>query len=158
MPLLVLMQALLHFHFREPMQFRNLTYDAPMLSMNCLCLHRSMLLTVAKPLDGELICMEPCRVPDPLLMMEALVPKACHELISYETLETFGDTFLKFAVSVHLYRLYPKAHEGRIPSTTWISLSCSLQHRQVLISSMPLSCLMSAMLLRDQILKENSKQ
>ena len=45
-------------------------------------------------------------------MMEAAMSKACHELISYETLETLGDAFLKFAVSVHLYRLFPQAHEG----------------------------------------------
>ena len=47
-----------------------------------------------------------------MLMMEAIMPKACQELICYETLETLGDAFLKFAVSVHLYRLFPQAHEG----------------------------------------------
>ncbi len=48
-----------------------------------------------------------------MLMMEAVMSKSCHELISYETLETLGDAFLKFAVSVHLYRLFPLAHEGK---------------------------------------------
>lgn len=47
-----------------------------------------------------------------MLVMEAITSKACQELICYETLETLGDAFLKFAVSVHLYRLFPRAHEG----------------------------------------------
>ncbi|KAK9817465.1 hypothetical protein WJX74_006245 [Apatococcus lobatus] len=53
-------------------------------------------------------------LPDAMLMMEALVSKACHELICYETLETLGDAFLKFAVSEHLFRRFPKAHEGQL--------------------------------------------
>ena len=49
-----------------------------------------------------------------MLVMEAITSKACQELICYETLETLGDAFLKFAVSVHLYRLFPRAHEGEL--------------------------------------------
>lgn len=52
------------------------------------------------------------RTPETMLVMEAITSKACQELICYETLETLGDAFLKFAVSVHLYRLFPRAHEG----------------------------------------------
>ncbi|KAK9856145.1 hypothetical protein WJX84_010015 [Apatococcus fuscideae] len=58
--------------------------------------------------------LTPARIPETMLMMEAVTSKACQELICYETLETLGDAFLKFAVSVHLYRLFPRAHEGQL--------------------------------------------
>ena len=58
-------------------------------------------------------------------MMEALISKACHELVCYETLETLGDAFLKFAVSVHLYRLFPRAHEGNFSGSF---THCPVQH------------------------------
>ena len=47
--------------------------------------------------------------------MEAITSKACDQLISYETLETLGDAFLKFATTVHLYQSFPHAHEGTLP-------------------------------------------
>ena len=67
-----------------------------------------------------------------MLMMEAVTSKACQELICYETLETLGDAFLKFAVSVHLYRLFPRAHEGgRIACWSPQKQATSCHHHKV---------------------------
>ena len=77
------------------------TFQIPLLSTHCV---QAQLLMLQRSWV--------CRVPNTMLMMEALVSKACQELICYETMETLGDAFLKFAVSVHLYRLFPNAHEG----------------------------------------------
>ncbi len=67
-----------------------------------------------------------------MLMMEACTSKACGQLISYETLETLGDAFLKFATSAHLYQNLPKAHEGTSSrQQTQVLSECTALHLDV---------------------------
>lgn len=58
---------------------------------------------------GNLWCSER---PSILLMAEALTPGYCHPDLSYERLETLGDSFLKYEICVHVFHAYPNAHEG----------------------------------------------
>lgn len=37
-----------------------------------------------------------------------------NDFINLERMETIGDSFLKFVVTVHLYLTYPEAHEGKL--------------------------------------------
>ena len=53
-----------------------------------------------------------CRIPDGRILLEAFTPRACLEQYSYERLELLGDAFLKLAASLHLFRRFPRAHEG----------------------------------------------
>ncbi|KAK1272022.1 hypothetical protein QJS04_geneDACA021027 [Acorus gramineus] len=45
-------------------------------------------------------------------VLEALTTKKCQEAFSLESLETLGDSFLKYAASQQLFRSYPYHHEG----------------------------------------------
>ncbi|QHO06443.1 hypothetical protein HN51_065296 [Arachis hypogaea] len=45
-------------------------------------------------------------------VLEALTSKSCGESFHYESLETLGDSFLKYATSQHLFQIYPNHHEG----------------------------------------------
>ncbi|KAK1319761.1 hypothetical protein QJS10_CPB04g00009 [Acorus calamus] len=47
-----------------------------------------------------------------LMVLEALTTKKCQEAFSLESLETLGDSFLKYAASQQLFRSYPYHHEG----------------------------------------------
>eukprot|EP00897_Mesotaenium_endlicherianum_P000763 jgi/Mesen1/10688/ME000009S10474 len=49
-------------------------------------------------------------------IMEALMTAKCVEEVSLERYEFIGDAFLKYAVSVHLYRSFPRDHEGLLTS------------------------------------------
>jgi endoribonuclease Dicer len=41
-----------------------------------------------------------------------MTAKSCYETFGYETLETLGDSFLKYAVSQQLFHMYENQHEG----------------------------------------------
>ncbi|XP_028758758.1 endoribonuclease Dicer homolog 2-like [Neltuma alba] len=45
-------------------------------------------------------------------ILEAITAKECQEQFHYESLETLGDSFLKYAVGQHLYLTYPFDPEG----------------------------------------------
>ncbi|MCL7033272.1 hypothetical protein MKW94_012231, partial [Papaver nudicaule] len=45
-------------------------------------------------------------------ILEAITTKKCQEEISLESLETLGDSFLKYAVSRHLFESNKNQHEG----------------------------------------------
>ncbi|KAK1273870.1 hypothetical protein QJS04_geneDACA021907 [Acorus gramineus] len=47
-----------------------------------------------------------------LKVLEALTTKKCQEAFSLESLETLGDSFLKYAASQQLFRNYKHHHEG----------------------------------------------
>ncbi|KAL5176997.1 Endoribonuclease Dicer 2 [Glycine soja] len=45
-------------------------------------------------------------------VLEAITTKRCEEAFHYESLETLGDSFLKYAVSQQLFKTYHNHHEG----------------------------------------------
>ncbi|WJX17040.1 hypothetical protein P8452_06998 [Trifolium repens] len=45
-------------------------------------------------------------------VLEAMTTKSCKETFHYESLETLGDSFLKYAVSQQLFNTYQNHHEG----------------------------------------------
>lgn len=47
-------------------------------------------------------------------MLAALTTGKCGEAFSLESLELLGDAFLKFAVSLQLFLVYDKKHEGQL--------------------------------------------
>ncbi|KAH1238508.1 Endoribonuclease Dicer 2 [Glycine max] len=46
------------------------------------------------------------------LVLEAITTKRCEEAFHYESLETLGDSFLKYAASQQLFKTYHNHHEG----------------------------------------------
>jgi hypothetical protein len=49
-----------------------------------------------------------------LQVLEAVTTKECQEEFSQESLETLGDSFLKYVVTQHLYCKYTLHHEGTL--------------------------------------------
>ncbi|TVU03862.1 hypothetical protein EJB05_50575 [Eragrostis curvula] len=49
-----------------------------------------------------------------LKILEALTTKKCQEEFSQESLETLGDSFLKYVTTQHLFRKYKLHHEGML--------------------------------------------
>ncbi|KAL2341557.1 hypothetical protein Fmac_009497 [Flemingia macrophylla] len=45
-------------------------------------------------------------------VLEAITTKSCNETFHYESLETLGDSFLKYAASQQLFKTYQNHHEG----------------------------------------------
>ena len=45
--------------------------------------------------------------------MEAITSHRCLESYSYERLELFGDSFLKYAISQHIFMKYESEDEGQ---------------------------------------------
>ncbi|KAL5140770.1 Endoribonuclease Dicer 2 [Glycine soja] len=45
-------------------------------------------------------------------VLEAITTKRCNEAFHYESLETLGDSFLKYAASQQLFKTYKNHHEG----------------------------------------------
>ncbi|CAJ1962982.1 unnamed protein product [Sphenostylis stenocarpa] len=45
-------------------------------------------------------------------VLEAITTKRCQEIFHYESLETLGDSFLKYAASQQLFKSYQNHHEG----------------------------------------------
>ncbi|XP_054928461.2 endoribonuclease Dcr-1 isoform X3 [Dermacentor andersoni] len=52
--------------------------------------------------------------PSPSILLQALTMSNANDGINLERLETVGDSFLKYAVTVHLYCTYPSVHEGKL--------------------------------------------
>ncbi|VDD81511.1 unnamed protein product [Mesocestoides corti] len=50
--------------------------------------------------------------PSPTMILQSLTMLCAADFINLERLETIGDSFLKFAVTTHLYLSHPDAHEG----------------------------------------------
>ncbi|XP_010549776.1 PREDICTED: endoribonuclease Dicer homolog 2 isoform X2 [Tarenaya hassleriana] len=49
-------------------------------------------------------------------ILEAITTKKCQDQFHLESLETLGDSFLKYAVSQHLFNVYQNHHEGLLSS------------------------------------------
>ncbi|XP_027927327.1 endoribonuclease Dicer homolog 2-like [Vigna unguiculata] len=66
-------------------------------------------------------------------VLEAITSKKCQEPFHYESLETLGDSFLKYAASQQLFKTYESDHEGllslkrekMISNATLCKLGCS---------------------------------
>lgn len=52
--------------------------------------------------------------PEPVDILACLTAKMSNDEFDYERIETLGDSFLKFAVSLYLFRMYPEFEEGRL--------------------------------------------
>lgn len=52
--------------------------------------------------------------PTPCDIIQALTMSNANDFFNLERLETIGDSFLKFAISIYLYRMYPGIHEGKL--------------------------------------------
>ena len=52
--------------------------------------------------------------PSPCLLLQALTMSNANDFFNLERLETIGDSFLKFAITVYLYCTYPGIHEGKL--------------------------------------------
>lgn len=52
--------------------------------------------------------------PSPSVLLQALTMSNANDGINLERLETVGDSFLKYAVTAHLYCAHPSVHEGKL--------------------------------------------
>ncbi|KAG0414212.1 hypothetical protein HPB47_008640 [Ixodes persulcatus] len=52
--------------------------------------------------------------PSPSILLQALTMSNANDGINLERLETVGDSFLKYAVTAHLYCTHPSVHEGKL--------------------------------------------
>lgn len=52
--------------------------------------------------------------PSPSILLQALTMSNANDGINLERLETVGDSFLKYAVTAHLYCAHPSVHEGKL--------------------------------------------
>ena len=52
--------------------------------------------------------------PSPTLILQTLTMSNANDFFNLERLETIGDSFLKFAITVYLYCSYPGIHEGKL--------------------------------------------
>ncbi|KAK4278616.1 hypothetical protein QN277_016440 [Acacia crassicarpa] len=71
-------------------------------------IHRLESLLVA--FDLKKMCMQN-DIPT-VKILEAITRKKCQESFHYESLETLGDSFLKYAAGRYLYQIHPTYHEG----------------------------------------------
>ncbi|XP_022864745.1 endoribonuclease Dicer homolog 2-like [Olea europaea var. sylvestris] len=56
-------------------------------------------------------CMQNVDIPI-IKVLEAITTKKCQEKLHLESLETLGDSFLKYAAGQHVFKIYKKEHEG----------------------------------------------
>ena len=52
--------------------------------------------------------------PSPCVILQTLTMSNANDFFNLERLETIGDSFLKFAITVYLYCSYPGIHEGKL--------------------------------------------
>ena len=52
--------------------------------------------------------------PSPCVILQALTMSNASDFFNLERLETIGDSFLKFAITIHLYCTYTGIHEGKL--------------------------------------------
>ncbi|RYH29805.1 hypothetical protein EON65_07275 [archaeon] len=70
------------------------------------------------PVDSMEIALETCSSEEavasiPLsLILESVTPRLGREILDYERLEFLGDIILKFIITIELFRVFPKKHEG----------------------------------------------
>ncbi|KAF3452493.1 hypothetical protein FNV43_RR02926 [Rhamnella rubrinervis] len=76
-------------------------------------MHRLESLLIAVNLKRMLLdhCMQNVVIPT-IKVLEAITTKKCQEEFHLESLETLGDSFLKYAASQHLFKTYQNDHEG----------------------------------------------
>ncbi|XP_047327651.1 endoribonuclease Dicer homolog 2 [Impatiens glandulifera] len=76
-------------------------------------MHRLESLLVAVNLKGILKdhCIRSVDIPT-LKVLEAITTKRCQEKFHLESLETLGDSFLKYATSQQLFKTFQNQHEG----------------------------------------------
>jgi len=61
--------------------------------------------------------------PSPCDVIQALTMSNANDFFNLERLETIGDSFLKFAISIYLYCMYPGIHEGKLSYMRSIQVS-----------------------------------
>jgi len=61
--------------------------------------------------------------PSPCDVIQALTMSNANDFFNLERLETIGDSFLKFAISIYLYCMYPGIHEGKLSYLRSIQVS-----------------------------------
>ncbi|KAK4744261.1 hypothetical protein SAY87_010573 [Trapa incisa] len=78
-------------------------------------IHRLESLLLAANLKGVLLdnCFQNANIPT-VKVLEAITSKQCQEEFHLESLETLGDSFLKYAVGQQLYKSYENHHEGML--------------------------------------------
>ena len=64
--------------------------------------------------DDDDIDLENFIGPSPCLILQTLTMSNANDFFNLERLETIGDSFLKFAITVYLYCTYPGIHEGKL--------------------------------------------
>ncbi|GAV83983.1 DEAD domain-containing protein/Helicase_C domain-containing protein/Ribonuclease_3 domain-containing protein/PAZ domain-containing protein/dsRNA_bind domain-containing protein [Cephalotus follicularis] len=76
-------------------------------------MHRLESLFIAVNLKKMLLdhCTQNVVIPT-IKVLEAITTKKCQEKFHLESLETLGDSFLKYVVSQHLFKTYVNHHEG----------------------------------------------
>ncbi|XP_058216237.1 endoribonuclease Dicer homolog 2 [Rhododendron vialii] len=76
-------------------------------------LHRIECLLIAVNLRKMHLdqCMQNVVIPT-IKVLEAITTKKCQEIFHLESLETLGDSFLKYAASQQLFKTYQNHHEG----------------------------------------------
>ncbi|XP_057825628.2 endoribonuclease Dicer homolog 3a [Cryptomeria japonica] len=95
-----------------------LNLDVPSFVMRSLCLvpsvmHRLISLMLGNQLNKAIRKERPeCPPISIQLIMEAITSHKCLECYSYERLELLGDSFLKYAISLHLVMKYENEDEG----------------------------------------------
>lgn len=61
------------------------------------------------------VCSVLCLLgPSVTMILQALTMSNANDFINLERLETVGDSFLKFAVTLYLFCTHPGLHEGRL--------------------------------------------
>ncbi|GLJ31484.1 hypothetical protein SUGI_0631810 [Cryptomeria japonica] len=96
-------------------------------------MHRLTSLMLASQIHKEIRkeCSDcpPISVP---LIMEALTSRKCLECFSYERLELLGDSFLKYAISQHLFMKYENEDEGELSAHRAESVCNTILHHLAL--------------------------
>ncbi|KAK6144956.1 hypothetical protein DH2020_021776 [Rehmannia glutinosa] len=75
-------------------------------------MHRIESLLIAANLKSMVLDHCTQNVIPTLTILEAITTKKCQEKLHLESLETLGDSFLKYAVSQQLFKSYQNRHEG----------------------------------------------
>ncbi|XP_076391381.1 endoribonuclease Dcr-2 isoform X2 [Megachile rotundata] len=64
--------------------------------------------------DLNILSLKDTKGPDPVQVMYALTSKMGLDAFDLERLETLGDSYLKFIVSLYLYTIFPNYNEGSL--------------------------------------------
>nr|AJA90756.1 Dicer-like 3 [Cycas revoluta] len=101
-------------------------------------MHRLTSLMLASQLRKAIREERPkCPLVPVTLIMEALTTLRCLESFSFERLELLGDSFLKYAVSRHLFLKYEKKHEGQLSTRRSWAISNATLHRIAMTCNLP---------------------